>query len=243
MLHGGLAAPGFPWEGFEVFPSCPRSCTESLLSPAGTGQCPMLRLLCTGSECLSARSLPQAGPRDCCALGGTPWEAAGWTHRHGHSWRRAKQCPLPRAPQSHRLCLGIFRCVPAPWKHPARTAPSRGCHQVASSAKDWAKPPLPSPGTSGELSSVPPYTSAPTEIPAFHSPLLESTAGHWDAGGWGIPSDPLSAGKGCPFGATQLQVARGTVGLCRTAGLGAGMWALQVLCTLTAGWRAIGPML
>lgn len=181
-----------------------------------------------------------------------PGTAAPWAGLPGRQQDGHTDMGTAGAEQSSALCpepLSPIGCASASLgacQHPGNTQPGQHpaedairLHRLPRTGQNLHYPHL-VPAVSCHLS---PYTSAPTEIPAFHSPLLESTAGHWDAGGWGIPSDPLSAGKGCPFSATQLQVARGTVGLCRTAGLGAGMWALQVLCTLTAGWRAIGPML
>lgn len=205
----------------------------------------MLRLLCTGSECLSVWSLPQAGPRDCCTLGGTPWEAAGWTRRHGHSWCRAKQCPLPRAPQPHRLCVGTFRCVGAastlgtPSQDSTQQRMPSGCIICQGLGKTSTTP------TQCQRGAVIHPPTPPLPPRSQHSPLLESTAGHWGAGDQGSHQTHSLLAKGAlsvpPL--PQLQAARGAVGLCRTAGLGGGMRALQVLCTLAAGWRAIGPML
>uniref|UniRef100_A0A8B9T8C9 Semaphorin 6B n=1 Tax=Anas platyrhynchos TaxID=8839 RepID=A0A8B9T8C9_ANAPL len=73
--RGGLRCcmgDGCARAGFGAVPTCPH--------------CPRLArgsALCSG--CPSVPSPPQAGPRDRCALGGDPWEAAGWTHGHGRN--------------------------------------------------------------------------------------------------------------------------------------------------------------
>lgn len=157
MLHGGLAVPGFPWEGFEVFPSCPRSCTGPCCPRLARGSAPCSGCFAQGlSVCLSG-PFPRLDPGTAA-----PWAGLPGRQQDGHAdmgtagaEQSSALCPEPLSPIGCAWApLGVW-VLPAPWEHPARTAPSKGCHRGASSAKDWAKPPLPPPSASGELSSIP----------------------------------------------------------------------------------------
>lgn len=156
---------------------------------------------------LSIPSHPQVGPRDGGTLGGDPWGAAGWTHGRRHGRGRAGLCPPPRSPQMLWPCPGAQGgcwVLPAPW----------GWHRGASVAVMGHGDHLGCRGPGGpqmwvlsgdRAHSQPPQPGLnPCPVPAWgglmHPPSTPVLGG--TAGAGGSPPNPLSAGKGCPFGAT-----------------------------------------
>lgn len=164
MLHGGRVRPGRVWGRPHLSP----------LSPAGTGQCPVLRV----SVCPVPSPGWTQGP---LRPGGGSLGGSRMDTRTRAKLRQSEAVPphLPGAPQS--------RISPA-WA-------LRGLVGAASTL-----------GTPGQDSTEQPPPSSKPPAPPSSKALLG--AGGWSLEGGpcshrgaGVPLTPLSAGKGCPFGA------------------------------------------
>lgn len=192
----------------------------------GMGQCPALRLLDPGGG-VSVHPVPSPGWTQGRRIPGKgdPWEAAGWTHGHGARPRQSRAVPPthPAAPRTHQLHLGVggvcLWVLPPPRGHHGR-----GCHPTGVCWwQRWDTVNVRGVGgpqicvLSGERTHNPPAWGQPLPSASLgvavggliHPPLAPPSwkaqpgcGGTAGAGGGVSPPNPLSAGKGCPFGAT-----------------------------------------